>query len=142
MSGVRTAADIYSNYDGGSAETQCGYVNFDRNDQFYGWNLGGVEQNQHLRRVYEQIGADRLNLSNTVGDGDSSVQNQSDSFNSRNCRRNNVGGEVDRIPNWQNFGGKMEIGTFQPNLSYKGGNLDARPHNHGGVCLENSRGGS
>ncbi|KAG6428814.1 hypothetical protein SASPL_106851 [Salvia splendens] len=49
--------------------------------KFFVWSLGGVEQNQNLSRVYGKIGADRFNLSNTVGNGNGSVQNQSD------CRR-------------------------------------------------------
>ncbi|KAL1551799.1 pentatricopeptide repeat protein [Salvia divinorum] len=47
--------------------------------------------------------------------------NQSDSFDSRNHDRNIAGGEADRIPSWHNFFGQL---------------------NHGGVRLENSRGGS
>nr|AYM00776.1 pentatricopeptide repeat protein [Salvia miltiorrhiza] len=140
------SADAYNNFDGGSAENQSGYVNFNRNDKFYGGSLGGVEQNQNPSRVYGQTGTDGLNLSNTFANGGGSVQNQSgyssSSFDSRNYVRNVVGREADRIPNRQNYCGHMGNGTFQQNVSSNGGFSDAAPLNHGGGRLENSRGGS
>ncbi|XP_042021914.1 pentatricopeptide repeat-containing protein At4g32450, mitochondrial-like [Salvia splendens] len=125
-------ADVYNNFDGDSAEYQSGYVNFNRNDHFSGRSSGGIEQNQNPSRVYGQIGAKRLNLSDSYGNGSGGVRNQSgynsSSFDSRNHGRS--------------FGGQMGNGTFQQNVSSNGGGLDATPLNHGGGRLENSRGGS
>ncbi|XP_047960988.1 pentatricopeptide repeat-containing protein At4g32450, mitochondrial-like [Salvia hispanica] len=124
-------ADVYSNFDGDSAEYQSGYVNFNRNDQF-GSISGGIEQDQNPSRVYGQIGGKRLNLSDSYGNGSGGVRNQS-GYNSSSFDSWNHG---------RSFGGQMGNGTFQQNVSSNGGGLDAMPLNHGGMRLENSRGGS
>lgn len=144
-------ADVYNNFDGDISENQSAHINHNRNDQFYGSNSGGIDQNQNPSRVYGQIGTDRMDLSNTFR-GDS-VMNQSGynsaSFDGRLYGRNIVGGEVNRIPNrlhGQNFGGHLGNGSVQQNVSSNGygngGMLDTTPQNRGGARLENSRVGS
>ncbi|KAH6790044.1 hypothetical protein C2S51_005050 [Perilla frutescens var. frutescens] len=52
--------DFYKIFDGDILENQSDHVNLNRNDQFYGRNFDGIDQNQNPSRVYGQNGIDRL----------------------------------------------------------------------------------
>lgn len=132
--------DVYNNSDRNIAENQAGNSCYYQNDQFYGRNLGGIEQSQNPNSVYGQsTSSDGLNHNHS----DYTYANRNSQFYGSNINGFELNQNPSRLHR-QDFGVQHGSGMSQQsensNVYGNRGISETQPQNPGGVRWANPRG--